>query len=1206
LIALFQETSEIEEIDPARVKSMRFGSIEIPKPLYDAQKAGELVVFAGAGVSIPQPSNYPNFDDLADQIADGTLVREGTSSDREPVDRFLGRLFDRGTKVHEIAKRILSDEKSRSNNLHRHILRLFDGEENVRLVTTNFDNHFAAASREEGKGGRLKIYYAPALPPGENFTGLAHLHGCVIENANTLVLTDGDFGRAYLTEGWARRFLQGVFAQFTVLFVGYSHNDPVMNYLARGLPSGPSARLRYAVTERDKEAHWQYLGILPLTYPMGKHDEVEATLGRWSSQALMGPIDHNARIKSIVEKPVPPAGEELDYIAACLLEPSRTRFFTKHARGLDWLQWMEGQPPFKRLFKVNGNFSGEEEEVSRELAYWFGRKFAFRSQDAALGVVLRKNNLLGPVLWSAISHSVMLESPTAEEVHKWIPVLIETWPLGANGQFLGMILGKYLNHADPSVALLIFGSLLRPRAQLERGFRWISQEEDPQPAVDLVVETTGEWYTLNQAWQQFFSQDIGEFVQFLLPMLTANLQEATLLMRLHGKMFPGFDLITLRMNDSGDLNSGFADSGMGILVRVAKETLDWIIANRSKQAKEVISSWWFADSLALKKLAVLGMAKCTAWKADARLRWILEHQLVFYPGLGEEVAKAICLTFPQANEATRKRLLRTLQKGPKKNANLSEEYYAYWAYSLSLKLKQACPVLEEAAATAAALRKKHPFLPDGDVVRSQPPGLSELQEPVSSLDKAQLLAKDPSNQLSELVSLHQEEGSELRRRALLNQVADAVSEDNDWGMRLAEALRNKSDWKSDLWWAVVEGVNQSFGRTTDRRQLLAILADCAGVLPQITNNIIRFLEQRIAKAEDPVDVGMLELASAVAIGIWPALSAVDDKGMNEAEEWLGVAINHDAGILMQAEISILGKMRKLKEGDWGGIPPGLKAHLSAVLKGGSWASEMARVVLASQTHFFFWLDPTWASDNIFGLFDWEADERRALQAWHGYLFWGRWYNDFIETMMPFYSMTWKRLDRFPSNLSRQFTGHLAGIAVFGKLDPIQTGWLLKFIKEVDPNARAAWASSITVSLKQATPESRQKIWRQWLKAYWQSRLDGSPAPLCAREAGEMVRWSVELEVEFDEVVPLLTRGPDPEPDHRFFYDSFAGSAIPKNHPQNLAVLLAWLLRSERTLPYEASKIREMISVIEMRLTDRKPLLTIRNELVRLGDLPAGA
>jgi hypothetical protein len=65
---------------------MRIREVDFPKPLLDAQRSGNLVVFAGAGVSIPAPSNYPNFDRLAEEVAAGVLTREPD----EPVDRFLG------------------------------------------------------------------------------------------------------------------------------------------------------------------------------------------------------------------------------------------------------------------------------------------------------------------------------------------------------------------------------------------------------------------------------------------------------------------------------------------------------------------------------------------------------------------------------------------------------------------------------------------------------------------------------------------------------------------------------------------------------------------------------------------------------------------------------------------------------------------------------------------------------------------------------------------------------------------------------------------------------------------------------------------------------------------------------------------------------------------------------------------------------------
>ena len=53
-----------------------------------------------------------------------------------------------------------------------------------------------------------------------------------------MVLTDSDFARAYINEGWATRFLERLFSHFVVLFIGYSHQDTLMTYSCAGLTSG--------------------------------------------------------------------------------------------------------------------------------------------------------------------------------------------------------------------------------------------------------------------------------------------------------------------------------------------------------------------------------------------------------------------------------------------------------------------------------------------------------------------------------------------------------------------------------------------------------------------------------------------------------------------------------------------------------------------------------------------------------------------------------------------------------------------------------------------------------------------------------------------------------------------------------------------------------------------------------------------------------
>ena len=118
---------------------MKIAGVDFPEPLLSAPRDGRLVVFAGAGVSMSPPAGLPDFRLLAEQVAEGT----GQSiDDAETGDRFLGRLKDRGTDVHERAAEILQRDNPEFTALHLNLLRLFGEPMDVRIVTTNFDGLF--------------------------------------------------------------------------------------------------------------------------------------------------------------------------------------------------------------------------------------------------------------------------------------------------------------------------------------------------------------------------------------------------------------------------------------------------------------------------------------------------------------------------------------------------------------------------------------------------------------------------------------------------------------------------------------------------------------------------------------------------------------------------------------------------------------------------------------------------------------------------------------------------------------------------------------------------------------------------------------------------------------------------------------------------------------------------------------------------------
>ena len=80
----------------------------------------------------------------------------------------------------------------------------------------------------------VKIYDAPALPLGDGVKGIVHIHGNVCEPVY-MVVTDDDFGKAYLSDGYVARFLVKLFESYPVLFIGYSYNDVIVRYLTRAM-----------------------------------------------------------------------------------------------------------------------------------------------------------------------------------------------------------------------------------------------------------------------------------------------------------------------------------------------------------------------------------------------------------------------------------------------------------------------------------------------------------------------------------------------------------------------------------------------------------------------------------------------------------------------------------------------------------------------------------------------------------------------------------------------------------------------------------------------------------------------------------------------------------------------------------------------------------------------------------------------------------
>ena len=295
---------------------MRFlpNGLNIPDELLEARDQGNVVFLCGAGVSYP--AGMPNFLELAKYVVEelgapqdapsrkmlSMWDNEDIPEDARPsLDQIFNLLQQKEYAPGEIidyliAKRLRTKPRA-CVSTHETILRLSKGADGKpQIVTTNFDLLFERAANQ-----KLKTYVPPTLPDlanGQPLNGLVYLHGRINsrikrgEGRQGLVVSSSDFGRAYLAEGWATRFIRYLLDQYTVILLGYSANDPPVRYLLQGLHTrlrGSRARL-FAFdrgTEEEVLPRWRDSGVQALPYSgIGDdHSALWDTLSAWADRA---------------------------------------------------------------------------------------------------------------------------------------------------------------------------------------------------------------------------------------------------------------------------------------------------------------------------------------------------------------------------------------------------------------------------------------------------------------------------------------------------------------------------------------------------------------------------------------------------------------------------------------------------------------------------------------------------------------------------------------------------------------------------------------------------------------------------------------------------------------------------------------------------------------------------------------------------------
>ena len=1137
---------------------MKISAIDFPNALLTALRNSRLVIFAGAGVSMGEPACLPNFKDLANAVAQGTGE---AAQEHEPEDRFLGRLNHKGVDVHALAaeklKKNYLEETPKPTKLHRDLLRLYAQPGPIRVVTTNFDLLFEDAATD-AFSSQPEVFRAPALPLGRSFNGIVHIHGTVNHPAD-LVLTDANFGRAYLTDAWAARFLVDLFRSFTVLFVGYRHNDTVMNYLARALAESETGH-RFVLTDNTGDERWKVLGINAITYPRSSGEEHIALcdgIRALADHVTRGTLGWQHEITEIASKSPPFDEERAGLIDEAFSDSVKTRFFTDAAISFEWIHWLDDRGHCERLFDV-----GDLHERDIELAQWLAQNFAIDQSNDVFLLIARHGMQLNRRFWSELARKVASQtsaSPDVESLSRWTSLLLATVPVPTDNWILGQ-LGKRCSDAGLMNSLVeVFDAMLVGRLVFATGHTWLDdQDETSSPRIDVEFSHGPHAHSwIEDLWNKGLKPNLTNIAEVLLPRLMFRLTARHHALCVWQQANHDYDPESYRRSAIEPHEQNHYPKPIDALIDAARDCLEWLASNRPKTTAHWCVEAANADAPLLRRLAVHALTARQDLTPNKKIAWLLARMDVHDSPLRHEMFQIMQQNYPHTGQEQRKATLEAIlaYRSPiEKNRELhTANHHFNWLQWLT----NADPNCVSAKQALDHVWAQYPgFLP------RQHPDLTHWVSPVVRTDQQQLwtpedlLSRPASEWLEQLLSFQQVEFLGPDRSDLRLCVSEAAEQKFEWGLDLADQLIAQGAWDTHIWIALLNAWSKA-RLTDDSCQQTLFRLHHTELHESHYPPIARFL-CRVTERSRPIET-MESLASAneIATNLWDYFDR-NEPLEGQPHNWLNRAINHPAGDNAQFWLNSLSLSRNRQDATARALSDEYDLMLSKIAKDDTLVGMLGRTVLARAFHFLLDADEKWTKQNLLPWFYSSTNSPDFIAVWEGFLN-GYMSISAVETMKRAFleAATKLQTDFSDAHLDERFVEAYAYVVFLHIENPLQT-WIPIFFQNANDNGRRWFAFHIGQHLRELDHEQQRECWQRWLRDYWRNRLAGVPQALVDQEIENMLQWTPHLHTVFSEAVDLSICMPIVELQDGFVLDEIAESNLHKTHPSELARLLIYL------------------------------------------------
>ena len=1141
----------------------------IPISLMNELDSGGVVFFCGAGVSAGEGSGLPGFAALVEYVysdndmVPDTVERQALDCDEEDpgrrrpsLDKALG-LLERPDRLGARAlRRTVIERLSRPPtgklSVHKALIALSRKGRKVRLITTNFDNRFVETDE------KIPIVdAAPKLPipKPHNWASLVHLHGRIVpgSDGSDLVLTAADFGRAYLTERWASRFVTELFREFTVVFVGYGIGDPVISYMVDALAAERAKGARFAgayafasydgteLGERRARGGWRAKNVEPILYhDRDNHRLLGETLIEWA-RIRHDPFHARSRIavKEILRLPDGPSDPVVERVTWALQDPIAAKALADAPPVVDEEdyrkigEWIE-------LFGDSGLFScagtdasagaewhgtagvrlvshgvqlrnpGTLDTTRANLARWLARHLHV---PQVLGWVLRNGGHLHPGLRLAVRERLAARDSS-------IPARLRTlWTIVADQE-------------PPDHWRFLWTSNHHQAADSELERRQIEDEAIESLTPHLIVQPgPRSWWALQRSSRK--KQDpLRDLCHLKLvagdpdswSQIENIVRDSAVLARNAGTLTGYLKLALVLVEDDDNYHRDSSlyrpsiarhgqnsdDHDWTVLIDLARDSYRELTDVDRAGADNLLRDWALSKKPLFRRLALHALAENEKSDIQIARKLLLGGRR---PGLWEselrrEVLRFLRLAGARLPRSLRVEIVRAIHAGPKAGKqNATEDDERLIRHEQALRL-------HKLAVARAPLDKRSKELAS-EVVPDMEGDSDDRDEFAGWQYEARWIGDEDF----------------VPPGLLRGSVADFVAaiRDGDIGrdgyrglalsqpVKAACALRRiakEGEWPTTCWRGFLEAFHRLCNGPKRHVRLKALVGQLVSSAPDRLIADIGPAAARLMKdlAED-IGADREQEWGALWARVWSGVDKTKPP-IGDLDDLLTEALNHPAGILAEAALA---RLWKYEQENAEGLPPAVRPYFDAI--DADRDGHLGRVMLATRLYRLFAIDPEWTREHLLSrLSAVGSDEARDL--WSAYGWSPRVGPDLLVAYKgPFLEMLCSADggDRRTRGLRSLFMAIC--LEAPGKLAPEE---IRRVVRSMSQEGLADALQGLKRSLE-GNPAQRARVWREkaqpWLQSYWPTAEARNTAATSVAmldmlvEAGdafpEAVRWSLQ-------------------------------------------------------------------------------------------------